>query len=769
MVNKAIVDEAYRLHDLGYDIIPVGVDGADGFNLKNPGIVPNWYEHEWTQKEMGRALLADERRGLGVRLSVNALIDIETDTQESSENAEKLFAFYGKVTGREFDPPAWHRVDRTDESHFPGVHRLYRLNTTQILTLSELRKLGGFKSASGIEVRCKGQSVIPPAGGREWLTIPYLASEIPVLPQKIFDTLIRGIERPAEGRGGDGVTDSPGYDFCQKGDWSDILVPHGWQINGCHVTRPGKSYGVSGTVGVLKSETRGDLLFVFSEDAAVAPLEPHRTYSKFEAYAALRFNGDYSAAARDLRIRGYGVARSAASMFEPIENHIESDTIPKNQVSTSITPVENPVEDEPSVPQTLARLEDRFYDNPVGEYCMMLREFSNIDTQAVYFQALEMIGALCGRHVYYRYNLNPRYLVDYLIVTGATGSGKGTTFDAAKALFKPVCSNNCFQNGHYFEQAYVAINRGRFGSSEGLLAELAGRDAALDCEGFSLGSQYWGTLLVTDQEASAAFAKMFYDTSILNETLRQAWDFNTLSNRTKNSTIIAKNPLLGLIWHIVPSDISKLPTHLIQGGFINRLKIIACEKPTAPPRIQAGIALQEYKKRVFTALEPIAEDAREWVFSPGANELLESVAVKQHAFEGLVAATHERYTAHVERQAVRLAVLQGRQGIVTESDVEASTAMQEIVFGHTEVMISDMRGQDEDATLERRLLEYVSDCIAPPSKSDITRHVLGNNSARIPVRDRILKKLVRTGVLVQGSRPQSNGRPAQVYWRDTTR
>ena len=756
-------EELARLLNRGYDVIPVGVQGPDGFNLKNPGIVPNWYEHEWTHDDIAVALDEDDRRGLGIRLSVNHVIDIETDTQEASEIAEKLFGFYGSVTGRENAPPAWHRVDRTDESHFPGVHRLFRLDSTQIVTLSELRKLGGFKTPDGIEVRCKGQSVLPPAGGREWLVEPCEFSGVPVLPQKIFDILTQHIERPDENRGGDGATDTPGYDFCQKAEWSDIICPHGWRINGNHVTRPGKSFGVSGTIGVLTSETRGDLLFVFSTDAAIKPFEPCQTYSKFEAYTLLNHDGDYSAAARELRKRGFGVARSAASMFEPVpedENRITSDTNLRGAISQVSTPLP-----EPTVPQVFARLDDKYYNNPVGEYCLMLREFSNIDVQCVYLQALEIVGALCGRHVYYTYNFDARYAVDYQIVTGVTGSGKGTTFNAAKTLFKPVASDNCFMNGHYFEQAYIAINRGRFGSSEGMLAELASRDQSYQCDGFSLGSHYWGTMLVTDQEASAAFAKMFYDTSVLNETMRQAWDFNTLSNRTKNSAAIARNPLLGIIWHIVPSDISNLPPRLIHGGFINRMKIINCEKPPQPPRIQPGINVATFKQKVFTTLEPIIEGPREWVFTPAASEMLDAVAEKQHAFTGLVASTHERYTAHVERQALRLAVLHGRQGIVTESDVEAATAMQEVVFDHTEKIIGDMRGLDEDAALERRLVEYVGGCTNPPSKSDITRHVLGNNSARIPVRDRLLDKLEREGTLKRGLRPQAAGRPAEVYWR----
>lgn len=758
-MSKLMLDHLNHLLDLHYDVIPVGVDGPEGFNLKNPGIVPNWYEYVWTQDEAEDVLREDTRRGLGLRLSAAGLIDIETDTEEASIVAEELFGLCDELPEA---PPAWHRVDRENESHFPGVHRLFRLTESQVQTLSEFRKLGGFKTPGGIEVRTRGQSVLPPAGGREWLLLPCPMERVPYLPDSIFEKLTAHLERPAEREGGDGMTDSPGYDFCRRAEWKDILTPHGWKVSGKHATRPGKSYGVSATIGVLTSETRGDLLYVFSEDPAVSPLQPHATYSKFEAYATLFHDGDFSEAARQLRREGYGVTRSAESMFEPLD--VTDADIPISQVSTSgLVPL--PLEEhEKPKPQVFARLEDRYYDNPVGEFCIDLREYTNIDLQATYFQALEMVGALCGRNVYYKYNLKPRYAVDNLIVTGVTGSGKGSTFDAAKILFKPEDSDNLFQNGNYFEQAYLAINRGRFGSSEGLIQELASRDAAREIDGFQLGSQYCGTLLLTDQEASAAFTKMFYDTSVLNESFRQIWDFNTLSNTTKSATSVAKNPLVGLIWHIVPMDIAKLPSHLIHGGLINRMKIIECRKPENPPCIEPGIDLERHKERVFAALQPVADNRREWVFTPAAREVLKAVALQQHELEGLVASTHERYTAHVERQAVRLAVLKGRDGIITEADVDAAWAMQEIVFRHTETILEDMRGLDWDASLEARIIEYVAGSVAPPSKSDITRYVLGNHTEKIPARDRVLNRLVANGTLVRGGRPQRTGRPAEVYW-----
>jgi hypothetical protein len=61
--------------------------------------------------------------------------------------------------------------------------------------------------------------------------------------------------------------------------------------------RPGKDSGWSATFN-------GNVFFNFS--ASAAPFEPNRGYSKFQVYAMLEHNGDYSAAAAALRALGYG-------------------------------------------------------------------------------------------------------------------------------------------------------------------------------------------------------------------------------------------------------------------------------------------------------------------------------------------------------------------------------------------------------------------------------------------------------------------------------
>lgn len=101
---------------------------------------------------------------------------------------------------------------------------------------------------------------------------------------------------------------SPGDDFENRTDWTEILEPHGWQLEHRgpgierHWTRPGKDRrdGASATTGHADDRDR---LYVFSTSTMFQSETP---YTKFAAYTLLNHGGDYSAAASALARRGFG-------------------------------------------------------------------------------------------------------------------------------------------------------------------------------------------------------------------------------------------------------------------------------------------------------------------------------------------------------------------------------------------------------------------------------------------------------------------------------
>ncbi|MFJ8555280.1 phage/plasmid primase, P4 family [Streptomyces sp. NPDC093676] len=106
---------------------------------------------------------------------------------------------------------------------------------------------------------------------------------------------------PAPAQGGI----SPLDDYEQRTTWADILKPHGWQqlFTLGHTTywrRPGKTIGVSATTG---RDPQRDRLYVFTSSTEFTP---ETSYTKPGAYALLEHGGNHSAAAKELRRRGYG-------------------------------------------------------------------------------------------------------------------------------------------------------------------------------------------------------------------------------------------------------------------------------------------------------------------------------------------------------------------------------------------------------------------------------------------------------------------------------
>ena len=112
--------------------------------------------------------------------------------------------------------------------------------------------------------------------------------------------------------GGD-ATGAPGWDFNHRGTWDEAgLFEAGWKwarqsgTDKGTVRRPGKDgVGISGTVGTITSQKNGWPLF-WNFSTSAPEFDPERAYTRFAVFAILKHRGDFSAAARDLRSKGYG-------------------------------------------------------------------------------------------------------------------------------------------------------------------------------------------------------------------------------------------------------------------------------------------------------------------------------------------------------------------------------------------------------------------------------------------------------------------------------
>ena len=212
-------------------------------------------------------------------------------------------------------------VERTPSG---GIHFLWRIadepvpgNTKfarrpgendSVLVYAESRGEGGFvvTAPSSGTVHPSGQpwqlligspATIPMLSWEEREAIVSVFKSIDSMPER--EQIVNSLSaHPATNQ------DKPGDDFNKRATWKEILEPKGWRIvftnNGVtYWRRPGKDQGISATSG----RNDGDNFFVFTSSTT---FEQEKPYSKFAAFAHLEHGDDFSAAARDLRSKGYG-------------------------------------------------------------------------------------------------------------------------------------------------------------------------------------------------------------------------------------------------------------------------------------------------------------------------------------------------------------------------------------------------------------------------------------------------------------------------------
>lgn len=207
-------------------------------------------------------------------------------------------------------------VERTPSG---GFHVLYRCKDAVEGNKKLAQGMRGGKKTTLIETRGEGGLFLcAPSDGYE--IIQGCFEELPVFDREARESLLLAAEalnecvdeiKSQEATQGENSAFllKPGDDWCVRGDIHPILTAHGWKYLGTKPDgnelwqRPGKS-------GDGNSATfNGSVFCVFSTNAA--PFEA-KGYSKFQVYALLEHNGDFSAAAKALLNMGYGKAENPA-------------------------------------------------------------------------------------------------------------------------------------------------------------------------------------------------------------------------------------------------------------------------------------------------------------------------------------------------------------------------------------------------------------------------------------------------------------------------
>lgn len=326
MEGSSVMTSAYKTalmgQRIGLWIVPPKEDGT-----KAPD-VERWRAENPTrpdEDQIDRWYIDDNRSGVGIVCGQvsNNLEALDFDAVEAYEEFVE--------TARDL---GWgDLVDRIEDGYLErspgGVHWLYYCSeiggndklARRPKQPSEMRHAKDFVKTL-IETRSEGGYIIiaPSSGTVHDTGAPYvlergsLRSIVTLTPDERRDllSLARTFDQMPEqprqeapvSRDGRQEAGRPGDDFIRRTTWDDVLTPHGWRCvrrigQESYWRRPGKDRGQSATTNYHGS----DLLYVFSSST---DFEAERGYNRFSAYTILEHNGDWRAAASELRRQGYG-------------------------------------------------------------------------------------------------------------------------------------------------------------------------------------------------------------------------------------------------------------------------------------------------------------------------------------------------------------------------------------------------------------------------------------------------------------------------------
>jgi hypothetical protein len=704
-MGENIVNEALRLHSLGFNVLLT--DSA-----KNPGVVPDWPNFIWTPEKFVE--VAKRRKDVQVGLRLWPLVDVEIDAPADDDGTYLIFA---RDDLRELvgDDPTTSWTSRR------GEHHLFRASQAQQAKLLSLQCPTVLKFER-LEIRlgCGGaaQSLIPPSTTdgfkREW-TVPLEASNVRVIPERLFAAIVQSCEQrfsnkqSASADDDEPILERPGDVFNETSTWDEVLVPHGWRpIQGPEYevrqwTRPGKNAGVSGTTGFCKSTLRHDCFYSFSTSPEILPFESQRSYSKFEAFTALEFDGDFSLASAELARRGYTPDLPDGTEFGPLE---EAPVIAAAEVPPPVSP-----------PAVNVGLADFVYENPLGHYVLTNDPHTEADRDSVLLQSWELFGNYVGRGAKFRLNNTTIFPNGYLAIVGKTALGrKGTALQDALAPYRT-------DHPDLLDYAEKHVLSG-ISSGEGIISAVA------DKPGGTIPGE--GRLMATMQEFHRLMTVLKRTESTLSSVLREAYDGGSLSVITKNNPLTATQAHVSMIIHTTEHEFVETVSNVdIFNGVLNRVMFFsASDGKTLPNPGQVD-------SRVLAALAERIVNCGDWAENNGEGRDLYWAESAVDLWTDFYATTRratgdghsDAILARASTQVIKLAM---RHAILDLSEAIEVQHLQSAIEIHRrcrDCAIQIMRRQNPHTDAREKLLDAVRDSAAGLTKTECHKVFMNRESA----------------------------------------
>jgi hypothetical protein len=362
---------ALRFLNEGICVVPVADDGS-----KRPALSWQKYQEQLPTSDEVLGWFNNDVQGIGV-ITGAVSGNLEMLELEGRAVAQKMHLEIAEIASSSGLSDLWNRLNSGYVEMTPsgGLHWLYRVNETiggntklarkpgengGVDVWAETRSEGGFTitAPSGGPTHPSGGSWVLIGGSIE--TIPHISmSERAALHNifAMFDVMPKAesIQQEVVAKH-DGVL-TAGDDYNTRTTWEELLQPLGWTVvyrkgEATVWRRPGKSEGISATTNF----NGNDKFYVFSTSTQ---FEAETSYSKFAFYATIKHNGDFKAAANDLRNQGYGA--QSLNSFD-----LSNQLMPTSALDAPTKPSINQDEESSWKPIALKDYYDGLFATPIA-------------------------------------------------------------------------------------------------------------------------------------------------------------------------------------------------------------------------------------------------------------------------------------------------------------------------------------------------------------------------------------------------------------------
>ena len=204
--------------------------------------------------------------------------------------------------------------------------------------------------------------------------------------------------------------------------------------------------------------------------------------------------------------------------------------------------------------QPPAGMSDEAFHGLAGKIVRVVEPHTEADRAGILIQLLALYGALVGRSTYFQVSGTRHYLILFANLVGDTAKGrKGMSWGVVRYVFSLIKGLDVWLQSHVL---------GGLSSGEGLIHAVSDYDEAEESERGKKRTPPRPTqtdkrIIVYESEFASVLKMPVRDGNTLSETIRLAWDGETLRTLTKNSPERATGAHVAIVGNITAEEVRR--------------------------------------------------------------------------------------------------------------------------------------------------------------------------------------------------------------------